>query len=256
MTTPLLAEASASPPRGRYSSPPGSPRDVAVGFFTPLAQRLDSGVATEPITLPFWPIDLAPALRRPLERAALTLGANLQRLDGPRLVPSTTPLTGSVAASLTTFPPAGEGFYQLPGGPPPPAYGAGAFRPGVILLVGDRSNVARIGQLKHRLPFVTFAGKGGVGPWINTQLEAALISEDELYWINAYDAAGAATDPSLIAALQPGHVVALGRLAERWCVDAGARHTTILSPYDWRQQGLNKPYPLGRLLRELLTRGW
>jgi hypothetical protein len=232
--TPRIADVVAA---GPYPKSDLSPRDIAVRFFSPLASRLDSGDTAFPVALPFWPA-LPPAMRRPLERTALTLGAALQPArSGPELVP-TGPLN---AAGVPTL--------YLPGGPPPPAYGAGAFRPGVTLLVGDRSNVARIGQLKHRLPFVTFAGTG-VGPWLNQQLEAAGVREDELYWINAYDAAGGATDPGVIKSLRPRKVIALGKLAERWALDAGAAYEVLLSPAEWRHEFKREPYPVGRIIRE------
>jgi hypothetical protein len=93
--------------------------------------------------------------------------------------------------------------------------------------------VARLGQLKFRLPFVTFAG-AGIGPWLANQLERSGIAEDALYWINAYDAVGTPNDPRLIEELQPKCVIALGRLAERWCADAGAAFISLLSPSAFR----------------------
>jgi hypothetical protein len=246
--TPRIADVVAA---GAYPQPSDlSPRDIAVRFFSPLASRLDSGDTAFPVALPFWSA-LPPAMRRPLERTALTLGAALQPARiGLELIPATTLAGDHPASILGPAYVAPEPVLYLPGGPPPPAYGAGAFRPGVNLLVGDRSNVARIGQLKHRLPFVTFAGTG-VGPWLNQQLEAAGVREDELYWINAYDAAGAATDPAVIKALQPRKVIALGKLAERWLIDAGMPHAAvILSPSEWRQEFKREPYPVGRIIRE------
>jgi hypothetical protein len=128
-----------------------------------------------------------------------------------------------------------------------PPYGAGLFAPGAVLLVGEQSNVARLGQLKFRLPFVTFAGSG-IGPWLANQLERAGIAEDALYWINAYDASGAPNDPRLIAELQPARIVALGRLAERWCLDAGVEYVALLSPSAFRTSKAKGLY----ISRELL----
>lgn len=244
-------------PEGHFDFANLPPRDIAVRFFGPMAVRLDEArgpspgaePVARPLTFPsFWP-GLPASVRRPLERTALTLNARLARKPGEEV--ALVPVPGNLEAGrLATDSPARTTGFTLPGGVVPP-WGAGSFRPGVALIVGERSNVARVDQLKHRLPFVTFAG-GGLGPWLCRQLEASDVAEDELYWINAYDSSGAATDPAVIPSLQPRVVIALGPLAERWCLDVGTKPVTILDPRSWRNAyGPNGVrYPLGRIVRD------
>lgn len=248
-----------------------TPRDVAVRFFSPMADAL---VAPTPpvLALPrMWPASLPAPLKRMLQRTAYSLGGVLAKPPAPAALlappnplpsPQNTPPQGTPIASQ---PPAlsPDPIYPLDGAvwggprgtlPGVPALlakgwpncgpGAGAYRPGVAtLLVGERPNVARTGELKHRLPLVTFAGNG-CAIWLAQQLENAGVPESALYWINAYDAVGVPTDASFLDDLAPLRVIAMGKLAERWCSDHVAKFETVPHPQYWKRFHSNQRYPL------------
>jgi hypothetical protein len=137
---------------------------------------------------------------------------------------------------------------------PNPGPGAGAWRPGEsVLLVGERPNTARAGDLKHRLPFAS-VHPGGCSAWLADRLEEAGVGEERLYWVNAYDVTGRRTDPAFIAGLAPRAVVALGRHAHAWCLDAGVDEAClswVTHPQHHKRFYFNRPYPLVSLLKEL-----
>jgi hypothetical protein len=112
--------------------------------------------------------------------------------------------------------------------PVTPRYGpgGGAFRPGVTLLVAERLNPSW--TRADDVPFVEFSGRG-CSTWLAEQLEAEGVRERDLYWVNAIShRTGKSADPGFLAQLEPGRVVALGAVAERWC-----REVAQLSRFDW-----------------------
>jgi len=249
-----------TPPEHFLHPPNLALRKVAVAYFSPMAKELLSPLPGALVFPRYWPAALPPELRRPLERTALTLGARLispplsaRGMAPPSPAQPPHPISGGSEGSPRSPPtpfPAYPSFQALPPllpGEVPP-FGAGRFAPGVALIVGERSGVSRRDQLKHRLPFVTFAGDG-IGPWLCRQLEQDQISEKDLYWVNAYDAQGVATAHEVVELLKPRVIVAMGSLAERWCCDAGASFVGLLSPQEWRQSNRRKQYPLGQLIR-------
>lgn len=130
--------------------------------------------------------------------------------------------------------------------------GAGAWRPGwTVLLVGDRPNGLRHGQLKHRLPFVSLHG-GGCSAWLAAHLEVAGIPEERLYWINASDAFDVPTPADFLAHLDPIATVALGANAARWCQEADIAYHQVAHPQHHKRFHAGEDYPLGALLRRLL----
>lgn len=262
-------------PEQLFCAPHDLPRDVAVRFFSPIADELTRpGPHEEVLVLPArWPSSLAPGLGRCLARAALAAGAVLARpgeapnpAPGAGNAPGEAPLLARGAAKrgsgpprrppgpLTGFP---RGAFSGPGGLAAlsargwanPGPGAGAFRPGVTLLVGERPGVARSGELKHRLPFVTFT-RSGCALWLTEQLEVAGVPESDLYWINAYDALGIPTSSDFVSALEPNLIVALGDLAERWCRAAELTHVAVPHPQYWKRFRAREDYPLLGILKE------
>lgn len=245
-------------PKQLLSALHAADRDVAVRFFSPIADALtDPG--NGPLVLPCrWPERLPLATQRILTRAALSLGAVLAT---PRGDPTLERPGASADLGLLVRPPGAlagvprRGFsgplglaalaYQGWANPGP---GAGAFRPGVALLVGERPGVARNGELKHRLPFTTFV-RAGCAHWLADGLESVHVPESALYWINAYDALGIPTRHDFVSDLQPARVVALGNLAERWCVAAHLDHSTVPHPQYWKRFHPKEPYPLLSLLK-------
>lgn len=195
-------------------------RGVAASFFGPMADHLEQA-DRRVLVLPPWPDDLPLAFRRMLDRTALTLGV---------LPPD------SACYDLRR---------QFDAPPVLPGPGAGRFAPGGVLLVGERPNVAKSGELKHRLPFINFYG-GGCAPWFTERLEEFGLPESSLYWINAYDAVGASTEHSFVSRLQPARIWALGKLAERWCNDNDLEYEGLPHPQYWKRFHHHQPYPFPR----------
>lgn len=97
--------------------------------------------------------------------------------------------------------------------------GAGAWKPGkVVVLVGEKANVSPLRSKEAVvLPFISFANVG-CSSWLTEQLIKDGISEDQLYWINAVDQHGVPCDSSFLTALKPKRVIAMGRVAQGWCM--------------------------------------
>jgi hypothetical protein len=253
-----------------------SPRDRASVFFRPMAAAL---MKQEPlIMLGHWSqLNLDRPRERMLERAALTLGVTqfewskndhvavqhdgllgsprLSRVGGalpgyrpPALTASPASPAGAASRAGAGLPGAGAGGSRgsLPGLAGP---GAGAWRTGQILLIGDKPNSAKHGDLKMRLPFFSLENFG-CSLWLAAQLEDAGISEDQLYWINSADSSDTPTDPEFLSRLKPRQIIALGDNAEYWCNDAGLGYgyTKVMHPSYWKRSHFSKPYPLVKLL--------
>jgi hypothetical protein len=278
-----------TPDQLRTATHRSEPRDVAVRFFSPMADALVAPDHPVLVLPRLWPASLPAPLQRMLQRTALSLGgvlatpppsparpapaaALLRPLPSPQQAPSpaqttpqqaTTPAHPAPARSLDPFYRLNGAVWggprgALPGGVPAllalgwanRGPGAGAYRPGAVtLLVGERPNVARTGELKHRIPLVTFAGTG-CAIWLAQQLEDAGVPESILYWINAYDAVGVPTDAAFLDDLQPHRVIAMGKLAERWCTDHASKFETVPHPQYWKRFHGNQRYPLLDQLRE------
>lgn len=130
--------------------------------------------------------------------------------------------------------------------------GAGAWRPRQsLLLVGDRPNSLRHGELKHRLPFVSMHNSG-CSLWLAEQLEAAGIPEEALYWINAFDHLDRPTPFDFLAELQPRVIVALGANAARWCQQADVAYHQVAHPQHHKRFHGDEAYALGALLQAAL----
>ena len=128
--------------------------------------------------------------------------------------------------------------------------GAGHFEDNPVLLVGDRINTHALkGDATWWPPFVSFM-ENGCSKWLADQLEEAGISERSLYWINATDLRGNRTTPSFIDALKPRATVALGRDAEKWCIDASVTHYAVPHPQYWKRFKSAERYPLIDILRK------
>lgn len=234
-------------------------RSVASGFFGPMADHLQSD-DDRILVMPTWPDTLPLAFRRMLARTALALGAVPLGGAGPaelfgRPVPAWLQLVrrlepvgwsrgGPNRVRGWDQPlPVGSSWYELvrrlePNRGP----GAGCYAPGRILLVGERPGVAKTGELKHRLPFVTFT-YDGCAAWFAEQLEAKRIYERELYWINAYDSRGELTSGEFVRDLAPLEIWALGAYATSWCQAYGLKHKSLPHPQYWKRFHYNEPYP-------------
>lgn len=136
--------------------------------------------------------------------------------------------------------------------------GAGVFCPGSVLMVGDRPNTARHGDVKHRVPFVSFGRRDGCSWWLADQLDEAEVSELTLYWINAYDFRGEPTSADFLRTMLPRHVVLLGVNAIKWYKQHASKISRELDiemlvleeyhPMAWKRFHFNEPY---RMINEL-----
>lgn len=139
--------------------------------------------------------------------------------------------------------------------------GAGVMAPDAILMVGDRPNTARHGDVKHRVPFVSFGRRDGCSWWLANQLDRGFISELELYWINAYDKLGEPTEAEFIETMRPRAIVLLGLNAMKWYRKTAADVVKRLEdeppiyeeyhPQAWKRFHYTEPYHLIDVLKGL-----
>jgi energy-coupling factor transporter ATP-binding protein EcfA2 len=91
--------------------------------------------------------------------------------------------------------------------------GAGAFREGNTLLVGEKLSQSTAAS---HLPFVSW-DRGGCVAWLSDQFEEWGLREDALYWVNAFDSNNKALDPHpWVDELAPRKIVVLGIAAATW----------------------------------------
>lgn len=130
--------------------------------------------------------------------------------------------------------------------------GVGSWSPrSSVLIVGERPG--GVGG-----PFApAFCGTSptGVSAWLADRLEAAEISESELYWINAY--AGPKDDcptpPYFVEELEPKAVFLLGRAASAWWEKNFTTRTKVFEfdhPQYWKRFHHHEPYPLIATLKK------
>lgn len=120
--------------------------------------------------------------------------------------------------------------------------GAGHFREGNTLIVGEQCGPKDI----TGMPFIGDAGSCSL--WLADQLEKWYISEYNLYWINALDADGDLEDPAFIDKLQPSKIIALGKIAAKWCDALDLTYTGVPHPQFWKRFKFHSPYPLKDVL--------
>lgn len=121
--------------------------------------------------------------------------------------------------------------------------GIGDFARGATLLVGEQPNARRVSR---SLPFVDLRSRGGCSVWLAEQLAAETIPERGLYWINAKEVDGSWTDPAFLGALVPDRVVALGKVARRWCAEVAGvvGYQEVPHPQHWKRRRRRERYPL------------
>lgn len=122
--------------------------------------------------------------------------------------------------------------------------GIGHFEPGVTLLVGERPHP----PATRNYPFVSF--DAGCSGWLADQLEKTGVPERDLYWVNAFDHHDRETTSAFLHHLQPHRIVALGRVAGRWCEATGRPHAAVPHPQHWKRFHHHDEYPLIPLLKE------
>jgi hypothetical protein len=120
--------------------------------------------------------------------------------------------------------------------------GAGHFRKGNTLIVGEQCGPKDI----TGLPFIGDAGSCSL--WLAERLDEWNVNEHDLYWINALRPDGELESPAFIEELCPEKIIALGKIAHRWCDKYGLTHVVVPHPQFWKRFHYHKPYPLKDLL--------
>lgn len=143
---------------------------------------------------------------------------------------------------------------ELARGPRNMGPGAGSWRPGVVVLVGERANVsARRIKETVVLPFVSFENKGCSG-WLTKQLIDAGLSENQLYWVNAIDTDGNPCDASFIAHLKPKAVIAMGAVAKGWCMLNRVKCVSVPHPMHTKRFAIKESFDvISAQIREALS---
>lgn len=173
----------------------------------------------------------------------MTTDLPLLRYDYTRETPAQ--LWGRILARLP-LPNAGPGAGHWA---PPHQVSAGysGLRHRTTLLVGEA-------PARPRGPAVTdapFVARGGCSEWLAEQLNLANVSEGRLYWVNARDRRGRPTDATFLDALRPRRVVALGKVAEAWCLsnrDRVPTFTAVAHPQYHKRFKHAQPYALLEVL--------
>jgi energy-coupling factor transporter ATP-binding protein EcfA2 len=127
--------------------------------------------------------------------------------------------------------------------------GIGVWKPGGVLLVGDR--VSQRG--KDGLPFISGLTTG-CSAWLASQLDKARLGEDRLYWVNGYSKIGDELHGGFVDQLQPAAVIALGKEANNWVHHNVVRtipRIHVPHPQYWKRFHNNKPYPLIKVVADL-----
>lgn len=124
--------------------------------------------------------------------------------------------------------------------------GAGHFRPGNILVVGEQPG----GNWEEpHLPW-PFVSDRGCSPFLAEALEHVGVPESALYFVSAWSDRQTWTDPSFLPLLRPCAVIGLGGLAVRWFeahvrdgpYDRGYPFHPSYHPQYWRRFRAGTPY--------------
>lgn len=125
--------------------------------------------------------------------------------------------------------------------------GAGNFKPGVTLLVGER--VSHPDESEYHAPFCSVRASSG---WLNTLLARSRVCERNLFWINALENDGTFVDlGELVRELRPANVIALGKVAEARLSVYNIEHDAVPHPQYWKRFKSKDPYPLIKKLEQL-----
>ncbi len=127
--------------------------------------------------------------------------------------------------------------------PPNLGPGAGSWKRGVYLLVGEQPGQTQLGELASS--DVPFSGFAGCSPWLADQLDRFGVPESRLYWVNALNRNGQRTDHAFVEDLKPRGIIALGAIAEEWCRDS-MPYATIPHPQYWKRFHAREEYDLAR----------
>lgn len=136
-----------------------------------------------------------------------------------------------------------------------PGPGIGRWAPHEsILLVGDQhGDTVQPYNVQRNIAFCSMSGKG-CSEWLTALLHEAGFSETMFYWINAREPksySGRPTPHDFLEKLQPYATIAMGNIAEQWCVRAGIPYRAVPHPQWWKRFHYREEYPLIPLIREI-----
>lgn len=125
-----------------------------------------------------------------------------------------------------------------------------------ILIVGDQhGDTVQPYNVHRNIAFCSMSGKG-CSEWLTIQLAEAGFKENQFYWINAREpkpGGGKATSSVFVDDLNPIMTIALGSMAEQWCMKAGIPYRAVPHPQSWKRFHYHDEYPLIPLLKNLLA---
>lgn len=125
-------------------------------------------------------------------------------------------------------------------------FGVGAFLPGNILLVGEQASDPT--NAPEQQPFCSSKGCSG---WLNKLLEAESIPEEKLFWVNAKNNDNSTIRlKELVDVLIPSMVFALGKTAQKLCIDENVECKTFQHPQYHKRFKSKQHYDLISELKE------
>lgn len=115
-----------------------------------------------------------------------------------------------------------------------------------VVIVGDSFAEHKNNDAMYQLPFVSMNGNG-CSMWLARQLAEGGVSEQSLLWINADQ-----LDETWLAPHRDKRFVALGDMADGALTKHGIRHTIVPHPQYWKRFQATRPYPLIKILKEMI----
>jgi hypothetical protein len=123
---------------------------------------------------------------------------------------------------------------------PPNQPGAGLFKQGNILLLGEQASDP-INDPDQK-PFCSTRACSG---WLNWQMELHNLEEDHFFWLNVLNNDGTAIDlNAAVARLRPSAIISLGNIARNACVKSGITPVHFSHPQYWKRFRSKELYPL------------
>lgn len=121
---------------------------------------------------------------------------------------------------------------------------AGSIQYSRFVLIGE--SPSKESPFEHYYPFLDQIGCSG---WLNRLLDVENISEQDLFWINAYHLDGSPNDLEILKYLKDKKIICLGKKAEKWLTPSGLKYESVPHPQYWKRFKSKERYPLMDLLK-------